>query len=210
MGIARVIRGRIGDLSGCRVYEASSRGPLLELLRREAGTLICSELFDDVRPGQERNGVRCEDLQSLTFDDESFDLCTSTEVLEHVPDDRRAFRELLRVLRPGGQLIFTVPLSDTEETIERAVWVDGELRHLEEPSYHDDVIRGRGRVLVYRDYGRDIVQRLIASGFDEAEIVDAGDSSGLGHRSLVIRAHRRGERSPAEGAKRDESRPQPA
>jgi SAM-dependent methyltransferase len=190
MGIAAVVRERFGDLSQSRVYEASSRGPLFDFLRREARELVYSDFFDDVQPGQERGGVRCEDLQALTFDDESFDLCTSTEVFEHVPDDRRGFRELHRVLRPGGQLIFTVPLSDSEETLERALVEEGGLRHIHPPSYHDDLIRGRGKVLVFRDYGRDIVQRLRAAGFTLAEIVDAGDPSGMGHRAQVVTARK--------------------
>jgi hypothetical protein len=66
----------------------------------------------------------------------------------------------------------------------------GELRHLEPPTYHDDLIRGQGRVLVYRDYGRDIVERLRAAGFARAEIIDTGDPSGMGHRSLVVSAQK--------------------
>jgi SAM-dependent methyltransferase len=190
LGIAQLIRSSVPDLSRCRVYEASSRGPLYEFLRRESGELVCSDFYDDTPPGQTRAGVRCEDLQALSFDDASFDLCTSTEVFEHVPDDRRGFRELHRVLRPGGRLIFTVPLFDCERTRERVVVEAGELHHIEPPTYHDDLIRGQGRVLVYRDYGRDIVERLRGAGFARAEIIDTGDPSGMGHRSLVVTAQK--------------------
>lgn len=190
MGIVCVIRERVPDLARSHVYEASSRGPLFEFLSREAGALVCSELFDDVPHGEEQDGVRCEDLQALTIPDNGFDLCTSTEVFEHLPDDRRGFEEIHRVLRPGGSLIFTVPLFDTDETVERAVVEGGTLRHLMPPMYHDDVIRGRGRVLVHRDYGREIVDRLLAAGFLKAEIVDVGDPSGMGHSSLVVMARK--------------------
>jgi ubiquinone/menaquinone biosynthesis C-methylase UbiE len=40
---------------------------------------------------------------------ESFDVVTLTDVLEHVVDERRTLDEIYRVLRPGGQLIVTVP-----------------------------------------------------------------------------------------------------
>jgi nucleoside-diphosphate-sugar epimerase len=47
----------------------------------------------------------------------------------------------------------------------------GQVRHLLAPAYHDDRIRGRGAVLVFRDYGRDITGRLVAAGFRSARIV---------------------------------------
>jgi SAM-dependent methyltransferase len=39
----------------------------------------------------------------------SFDLVTALDVLEHIPDDRFALSELLRVLKPGGTLLVAVP-----------------------------------------------------------------------------------------------------
>jgi hypothetical protein len=53
---------------------------------------------------------RREDLQALTLDDASVDVVLAMDVLEHVPDDRRALLELKRVLRPGGRLILHVPM----------------------------------------------------------------------------------------------------
>lgn len=39
----------------------------------------------------------------------SFDLIVSTEVIEHLENPRAVFREFYRMLRPGGQLIVTIP-----------------------------------------------------------------------------------------------------
>jgi SAM-dependent methyltransferase len=155
---------------GERVYELSSRGPLFGYLRREVRDLTFSEYFDDVAPGSWRDGVQCQDIRQLTHADASFDLVTSTEVFEHVADDRRGFAEIRRVLRPGGAFVFTVPIEDAERTVERAVLSDGMVRHLLPPAYHDDRIRGKGAVLVFRDYGRDIVVRLLEAGFSAARI----------------------------------------
>jgi SAM-dependent methyltransferase len=173
-----------------RVYELSSRGPLFAYLRREVRDLTYSEYFDDVAPGDFRDGVQCQDIQRLTHADASFDLVTSTEVFEHVADDRRGFAEIRRVLRPGGAFVFTVPLSDAECTVERAVLSDGTLKHLLPPAYHDDRIRGKGAVLVFRDYGRDIVARLLAAGFSAARIEARFERAflGTGYKVVVARA----------------------
>jgi SAM-dependent methyltransferase len=48
-------------------------------------------------------------LEQLPWSDGTFDLITSLDVIEHTPDDRATLAELLRVCRPGGWLIVTVP-----------------------------------------------------------------------------------------------------
>jgi len=151
-----------------RVYEMSSRGALCRHLRRTFAQVTMSELFDDVVPGGFRDGVQCQDAQRLTYGDAAFDLVTSTEVFEHVPDDRRAFGEIHRVLRPGGVLLFTVPLMDAATTLERARRENGAIVHLLEPEYHGDRLRGRRKVLAFRTYGLDILDRLRAVGFEAA------------------------------------------
>jgi len=134
--------------------------------------------------------VLCQDVQRLTFEDGSFDLCTSTDVFEHVPDDTRAFAEVFRVLRPGGLAVFTVPLRPDRETIERAVLRDGHVEHRLPAEYHDDHLRGLGQVLCYRNYGRDIVERLTAQGFARAEIIGADSLRWFGLGRPVVLASR--------------------
>lgn len=45
----------------------------------------------------------------LPFADNTFDRIICSEVMEHIPDDAAAARELARVLKPGGTLAVTVP-----------------------------------------------------------------------------------------------------
>jgi len=47
--------------------------------------------------------------ESLPLPSNAFDLILSHEVLEHVQDDARAVREMVRVLRPGGRIVIFVP-----------------------------------------------------------------------------------------------------
>lgn len=49
------------------------------------------------------------DAQALQFPDSSFDAVICLEVLEHLPDYRKALDEIARVLRPGGRLIASIP-----------------------------------------------------------------------------------------------------
>jgi SAM-dependent methyltransferase len=49
------------------------------------------------------------DLSWMPVRSGSADLVLNTQVLEHVPDPRRAVEEMVRILRPGGQLILTAP-----------------------------------------------------------------------------------------------------
>lgn len=48
-------------------------------------------------------------LEALPFANESFQVAFALDVLEHLPDDRPALRELHRVLQSGGYLMITVP-----------------------------------------------------------------------------------------------------
>ena len=99
MSIGSVLHAHVSDLGTRDVYELSARGPLAAHLVRYARSVALSEYFTGMASGTTRDGVRCEDVQHLTYADASFDIITHTEVLEHVPDDKRAFAELRRVLR---------------------------------------------------------------------------------------------------------------
>ena len=171
LALGWVLRDRVKRLDDCDACELSARGPLVAYLHRSARRLTTSEYFADVMPGASRDGIRCEDIQQLTYADASFDLVTHTEVLEHVPDDARAFVELARVLRPSGATIFTVPMRQDGNTVERARLRDGVIEHLHAPVYHTDPLRGGAGILAFRDYGRDILDRLREAGFAEAVLV---------------------------------------
>ena len=54
-------------------------------------------------------GIQEGSAEDLPFDDESFDMVFSHEVLEHVTDDRAAVREAHRVLKVGGRHVVFVP-----------------------------------------------------------------------------------------------------
>jgi SAM-dependent methyltransferase len=168
MAIAEKLLKEFAPLDDKHVYALTSGGPLFEFLRRRAGRLTYSVFDLEVQPGEFKKGVQCQDVQKLTYEDDSFDVCVHSEVFEHVPDDLTGFREIFRVLKKGGMTIFTVPLFNAEQTVERAILVDGKVKHLLPPVYHNDQMRGQ--VLAFRDYGRDLINRLENAGFVDVAI----------------------------------------
>jgi len=61
----------------------------------------------------ERTGIAYElvraDVRLLPFVDNSFDVVTAMDIIEHIDRDKDAMLEIGRVLRPGGHLLATVP-----------------------------------------------------------------------------------------------------
>jgi SAM-dependent methyltransferase len=84
----------------------------------------------------------------------SFDVILCSHVLEHVPDDREAMREMFRVLKPGGWAMIQVPISSRPT--------------FEDPSITDPAERERlfWKTDHVRLYGLDISDRLRAAGFE--------------------------------------------
>jgi len=190
MAIASVLKKLVLNWEDKKIYELSSRGPFFRFLHKRASHLTYSEYFDDVTPGAYKGRVQCQDVQELTYDNESFDLCTCTEVFEHVPNDRKGFREIYRVLKPGGLFLFTVPLSDRKKTVERARLNEGKLIYLKRAEYHDDHIRGTGTVLCYRNYGLDIVEKLSQASFKNTEIILVKAPTRWGYNRRVVVARK--------------------
>jgi len=114
-----------------------------------------SFFFEDIGPGEYKNGLPCENLEQLTFADRSFDIFITQDVMEHVFDPQRALMEIMRVLDHGGLHIFTTPKhKHLTKSYARARLSGTAVEHLFEPQYHGSPI-GDGRALVTWDYGTD-------------------------------------------------------
>lgn len=173
LGVASMVERHFrGDFAGKSAYELSSYGATFSFLERSFPHFSFSEYMPGRIAGETYDGIRNEDVQRLTFPDESFDVVTSNQVFEHVPDDLRAYRECHRVLVSGGALIFTVPLYDTASTIQLAELADdGAIRWLGAPEYHDSRLGGpRSAPTFWRHSPRDIPDRVRTAGFTHVSL----------------------------------------
>lgn len=101
------------------------------------------------------------DITQLQFEDEKFDFIFCNHVLEHIPDDGTAMRELYRVLKSNGKAILLVPINQSlMETYEDSTITDPIER--EKAFGQDDHVRW---------YGLDYVNRLTAAGF-KVSVID--------------------------------------
>jgi SAM-dependent methyltransferase len=107
-------------------------------------------------------------MTALSFPDSSLDHIVSLEVLEHVPDFRRALRECARVLRPGGSILLSVPFHRGERHLVRArCGDDGTIEHIEPPEYHGDPVDPQGCLCFYH-FGWELMDDFLAAGFQTA------------------------------------------
>ncbi|MEJ0002798.1 MAG: methyltransferase domain-containing protein [Pararobbsia sp.] len=121
------------------IHESS---PASTALSQYCSNYSSSQYLPDVKPGSVVNGVRSENLEALTFENDSIDIFITQDVLEHVFHPDRAIQEVMRVLKSGGFHIFTTPKArNVMETQLRArLEDDGTITHLYEPEYHGNPV----------------------------------------------------------------------
>lgn len=96
------------------------------------------------------------DITNILYKENSFDVILVSHVLEHVIDDRKAMRELFRVLKPGGWAIIQSPIDlKRDQTYEDFT--------VTLPEDRERVFGNPGHV---RIYGRDYKNRLEEAGFN--------------------------------------------
>jgi len=140
-------------LSQINVLHIAPEYGILSRLRKKAinyiAVDICPQQYNDI------GGVRYCDITAIDYPDERFDLIICSHILEHIPDDRSAIKELFRVLKPNGTAILQVPISASlQRTVEDPYLTDPRERE-RRFGQHDHV----------RIYGADYPTRLREGGF---------------------------------------------
>ncbi len=149
-----LLKDRIG--SGHKVLHAAPEQIMIPWLVRRSCEYLNFDLYNPA--------MRKMDITALDLPDAAKTLIWCSHVLEHIPDDMQALRELYRVLEPGGLLVLQMPISG-EVTYEDPA-VTSEQDRLEKFLQEDHV----------RLYGRDVRARIEVAGFT-CEMLTTADFS---------------------------------
>ena len=148
-----------------QIYEPGLIGPFRKILDSLPG-YHSSYFWNDVKPGEFREGVQCQNLMNLTYEDDIFDLVLSSDIFEHVRKPYIGLREIDRVFKLGGYHIFSIPVQNPmpSKTVFRVDTRGASDVFILAPHYHSAPMGGRS--LVYTDFGADMVQILANDGID--------------------------------------------
>ena len=123
------------------------------------------------------------DFQKLHYADATFDMVIASDVFEHVRKDEDGYKEIFRVLKPGGSFVMTVPYDhERQETIVRVDTSGEQDKHLLKPEYHG----GGGHTLTYRNYGRDLLSLMHRIGYAVGHIDLNVPSHGITRQSVIL------------------------
>jgi ubiquinone/menaquinone biosynthesis C-methylase UbiE len=161
-GLRALREGLIGQASGRVLEIGAGTGANLPLYRSAVESLTLTE---PERPMLRRLERRVRDYapsatvlrapaEDLPFEDGSFDTVVSTLVLCGVSDQPRALRQLRRVLRPGGRLLFLEHVRAEEPKLARL----------------QDRMNGINRFVGGCDCNRPTLNSIRSAGFDVTEI----------------------------------------
>ena len=161
--------GRLGLRPGDRLLDlgCGAGRHAFEAARRGARVVALDYAFDELPtvtsligamaeagelPGDPHAAAVNGDACNLPFATGSFDRIIASEVFEHVPDDGAAFRELARILRPGGVMAVTVP-----------AWLPEQVCWALSDQYHAPYVEG-GHVRIYTE--AKLRNRIRAAGLE--------------------------------------------
>jgi len=151
-----------------RIFAPEAVTPLALKLRSIFPRFVGSEYASDQKLREAMFPIQHEDLTRLTFPDETFDLVSTNEVLEHVPNLDLALSEIRRVLKRGCWHVGTHPFICFSPLSEkRARLTDAGIEHIKAPEYHGNPFE-EGGSLVFEIPGWDILERCYKAGFSYA------------------------------------------
>jgi SAM-dependent methyltransferase len=161
------------------IHESSpgARGASARLAAHCKGYLT-SQFFPGQALGALVDGMRNENLEAMTFADESADLLITQDVMEHIFNPSKTWQEIARTLKPGGAHIFTTPLVNKMKPSATRANLDenGQIVHVLPPVYHLNPINAKGS-LVTVDWGFDICQYIFAASGLFTQIIYIEDIS---------------------------------
>ena len=169
--IKTVVKTRTDTGKTVSLYVMEQITPVFIWLSNNIQNVTGSEyLGEHLKSGTIVDGIRHENIETLSFANQSFDIITSNDVLEHVNLPEKAIAEMYRILKPGGEVFISVPFYlNNIQIIQRATLVHGVIKHLLPPIYHGNPLSEKGS-LVFNDFGWEFLEQLTAAGFQEVSL----------------------------------------
>ena len=140
-----------------RILHFAAESALQSTLRPDAASYVTADFLNT------SFDIKLDMCRMEPFWDNSLDTLIACDVLEHVPDDELAMKEIRRILKPGGMAILTVPQPD------------GWTTKLEMPpdATPEERLEKVGQEDHQRLYGQDFPEMLRETGFDVREVTQA-------------------------------------
>ncbi|MDF2881120.1 MAG: methyltransferase [Clostridiaceae bacterium] len=176
----------VPNWQGLDIHESSPGGKSSDYIKSKCHNYSESQYYPNAQNGEMVNSVRCENLECLTFDNNSFDIFVTQDVFEHIFHPEKALREIERVLKPNGMHIFTVPWRVEYNTCQRARLEGSKVEYLKPPVYHGNPIDDSGSLVVF-DWGIDFIDFLHKnSGMYTTVYLERNRSMGLDGEMLHV------------------------
>jgi ubiquinone/menaquinone biosynthesis C-methylase UbiE len=154
-GLLAGATGKVLEIGGGTGANLAFYGPAVEsLTMTEPEIPMVRRLERRVREQAAGTKVLRAPAEDLPFEDDTFDVAVSTLVLCGVDDQPRALRELRRVLRPGGLLLFIEHVRSDEPRL----------------AHRQDRMNGLNRFMVGCECNRPTLDSIREAGFAVSEV----------------------------------------
>ena len=161
-GLRAIRHGLLAEASGSVLEIGTGTGLNLEHYNGKVDSLVLTEpepamirrLQKKVREQAPLAKVLRAPAEDLPFEDDSFDTVVAALVLCGVDDQARSLREIRRVLKPGGRLLFLEHVRSDDEALAR----------------FQDRMNWLNRLVVFCDCNRPTLATIEASGFTVSEL----------------------------------------
>lgn len=154
-----------------KIYAAEAITRFASTLRDRYPFFLGSEYVPDPIDQKRIYPVQHQNLLNLTLESNAFDAVISCDVLEHVPDIKKALSEMARVLKKGGVMLSTHPFTWRQKSTVKSTLENGQVNYLIEAEYHGNPVDPKGGSLVFTIPGFEIVDWCIEAGFSKAEMI---------------------------------------
>lgn len=152
--VLQVLKERI-NCTNKKVLHLSPEKKIFDFLKTKSSVITA-----DIEPGFYKlidKNVLYADATTLPFENEMFDIVIANHVMEHIPDDSKAMREIFRVLKQNGNAIMQIPFSEIiDNTIEDPL--------ISDPQKQSELFGQKDHVRIYNI--KSYVRRLENAGFN--------------------------------------------